>query len=777
MGGTKKPLRPVILCIICLLSLLATSQFIAYLQYQMLKQQEHEALITELNSIKDKLYSVIYNDITAASTLAIIYKEYGVPDNYDSIAKQIISNSKYAEAVQLTDNGIITHIYPLKGYENTIGINTGNDSLRKKESQEAGNKANVFIAGPRKLRQGGTGILVKVPITINGERKGLAVVLTKLETLRKAMGINDSSKRKFAYKIEKKGLVSDTVNYLQTAAVPIKNANYVSLTIPEGNWTISVCSADGIPLTNVYLISIFGLLFSIIVTAYVYSRATATQKLEHIVEAKTHLLGERVKELSTIFIVNEILKDDTQPAEDVFQKIVRVLPHGWQYPDVCEARIVFDGEEFTTHGYIDVPDKQSAGFSLQDGRSGLIEIVYTQKKPIEDEGVFLTEERKLINTIAETIQVFFDKKATQDGLQKSEANLRSIFDNTQIGYMLMDKDMNIVSLNHTMTEGYLQYAGNRCKAGDNFIDRLPADKRDSRRKIFTDIISAKQAFEYETSYTKNGITNYFVVSIVPVIADEEVIGLCMASYDITTRKQMELERQQIINDLVQRNKDLEQFAHILSHNVRAPLATLLGLTDMLQNDISTAESTAINNGIKESAGHLDIIIKDLNRILDVKRDLSEVRSEIVLQDVVEEIKHMLVTIIKDKEAQIVYDFTAASKLVSVRSFIHSILYNLISNALKYTANGIMPQVFIVSEVKHNKLYIIVKDNGMGIDLNKHGEHLFGLYKRFHPDVEGRGLGLFMVKTQVESINGHIEVHSEPDKGTTFKVSFNLADVA
>jgi signal transduction histidine kinase len=113
----------------------------------------------------------------------------------------------------------------------------------------------------------------------------------------------------------------------------------------------------------------------------------------------------------------------------------------------------------------------------------------------------------------------------------------------------------------------------------------------------------------------------------------------------------------------------------------------------------------------------------------------------------------------------------------VKSYLYSIFYNLIINSIKYRKPGRRPFINIYSREKANKITLVFCDNGSGIDLSRYGDKIFGLYKRFHYDVEGKGMGLFMVKTQVESLEGNISVRSQIDEGSEFTVEFEKKAVS
>ena len=107
----------------------------------------------------------------------------------------------------------------------------------------------------------------------------------------------------------------------------------------------------------------------------------------------------------------------------------------------------------------------------------------------------------------------------------------------------------------------------------------------------------------------------------------------------------------------------------------------------------------------------------------------------------------------------------------IAPYVESILYNLISNAIKYRDPERSPHIAIKTTHENEFVCLAVMDNGLGIDLKKYKQNIFSLYKRFHLHVEGKGLGLYLVKTQIEALGGRVEVRSEPNEGTTFQIYF------
>jgi signal transduction histidine kinase len=255
-------------------------------------------------------------------------------------------------------------------------------------------------------------------------------------------------------------------------------------------------------------------------------------------------------------------------------------------------------------------------------------------------------------------------------------------------------------------------------------------------------------------------------------------GKCIKIYgslqDITERKNTETERTKMISDIFQRNSNLEQFSYIVSHNLRAPTANIIGFVEILQNEtINQLEQKELLQGLSKSVSALDNIIKDLNKILQVKNKDSEEKEVILFSQLVNEIKMSITNLMRKKRARIVADFTDVDNIYSLKNYMHSIFNNLIRNSIKYSKLDQPPLIEIKSTKKNGKIFITFKDNGLGIDLNTQDAKVFGLCNRFHTHLKGKGMGLFMGKAQVESLGGKITIASEINKGTVFTLIFEI----
>jgi signal transduction histidine kinase len=224
-------------------------------------------------------------------------------------------------------------------------------------------------------------------------------------------------------------------------------------------------------------------------------------------------------------------------------------------------------------------------------------------------------------------------------------------------------------------------------------------------------------------------------------------------------------------ELTVQNEQLEQFAFIASHNLRGPVARMLGLGRLVGSGaIANHEKEYVLDSLVESTKELDMVVRDLAHILDIRNTPQQITptnlgKELALAE------HTLAAEIADAGAVVMADFTQLETVDAVRPYVQSMFLNLLDNAIKYRDPDRPLVVRVTAQVVGKFGRISFADNGLGIDMERDGGKLFNLYARFHFQVKGKGMGLFLVKTQLEAMGGRIEAESTLGKGTTFNIYF------
>lgn len=221
-------------------------------------------------------------------------------------------------------------------------------------------------------------------------------------------------------------------------------------------------------------------------------------------------------------------------------------------------------------------------------------------------------------------------------------------------------------------------------------------------------------------------------------------------------------------ELIQHNNDLQQFSYTVSHNLRGPVASLLGLMILADKSTLSEQNKTLFEHLQKSVATLDTTIKDLSNIIDIRNAISKIKQRVQVKEELDQILLLLQKNIDDNRVEFEISLQETD-IYSVRPMINSILYNLISNAIKYRSEERKPLIQIRSFRTSAGICFQIQDNGIGIDLVKYKEKIFGLYKRFHTHVDGKGLGLFLVKLQTESLGGKVEIESTPGVGSTISI--------
>lgn len=237
-------------------------------------------------------------------------------------------------------------------------------------------------------------------------------------------------------------------------------------------------------------------------------------------------------------------------------------------------------------------------------------------------------------------------------------------------------------------------------------------------------------------------------------------------------EQFAIEREKLVQELTSHNNDLRQFSYITSHNLRAPLSNIIGLLYLFEDlKIQNVQYQELLHGVQVSARQLQETIDDLGHIISIKNSPAVAKEKlslaVVLDNVLLQVK--LISGLKDPEVSV--DFSQAPTVNFNKTYLESVLLNLMTNAIKYRSPRRPLHINIRTERVDNKTLLIFADNGIGINVNRYKDRLFGLYQRFHPEKEGKGIGLFLVKTQMEAMGGKITIKSRVGEGTTLTLTF------
>lgn len=361
-----------------------------------------------------------------------------------------------------------------------------------------------------------------------------------------------------------------------------------------------------------------------------------------------------------------------------------------------------------------------------------------------------------------------DIKKAQKALAQSERKYRAIFENVQDVFFQTDYDGIVTEISPSIE----RYSGNKPQ---DVIGKHVSEfyyNPDDRNVLMDVLKSTGNVNDFEIRMKDVDGELVYVSVNAHTMFDEHrrVLGVEGSMRDISDRKQKEIELKNTMDIVGEQNTRLFNFAHIVSHNLRSHTGNLELLLTLLDEASGQEEEETYLEHIKGVSKNLTETIAHLNEVVSIQTNINQQRKEINLHDYVQNVLKILTADIKRREA-IVKNNVPKDLVVNYNeAYMESILLNLISNAIKYHSPDRQPLVMIETMERDDKTILYVSDNGLGIDMKRHGDKLFGMYKTFHGNEDAKGVGLFITKNQIESMGGAIEVDSKLGVGTTFKVT-------
>lgn len=392
-----------------------------------------------------------------------------------------------------------------------------------------------------------------------------------------------------------------------------------------------------------------------------------------------------------------------------------------------------------------------------------------QEKVILAIGGVSNKEASSAQKLRVTLQDITDSKMAIMALQTLESRFKSLFENSLDGVLLSKEDGSIISANPAICS-MLGYSKKEIIAleksalvssEDEAIKRMREERRKTGAFVGEITLKHKMSYDVPAEITTISLTdaqgNTYLSSIIR---------------DITEKKKIEMEQKALTEELLKNNQDLQQFSYITSHNLRAPVANLISLLNLYNKENPADDfNQLLIEKFEQATNQLNETLNDLLNVLVIKSNTNVQKEEVSFIDVFERVKKSVYNLLDQTYGKIRVDFSEVEKIEYNRIHLESIFLNLVSNAIRYSSPDRSPEIKIKS-YRHDKWVVVeFEDNGLGMDLNRYGDRLFGLYQRFHENKEGKGLGLYMTKSQVIAAGGKVDVESILGKGTIFKIYF------
>lgn len=371
------------------------------------------------------------------------------------------------------------------------------------------------------------------------------------------------------------------------------------------------------------------------------------------------------------------------------------------------------------------------------------------------------------------------RKESEEVIRESESRFRTMAEAS--GILISHTDANgkavyfnkeWLNLTGSSMDELLQYGG---------INLWHPDDKELFIQAYNEAVEKKEVLRREfriRSYS--GDYRWLLCIVSPrITANDKYAGHISSCIDITPLKVAEEALESKNEQLVKINNELDNFIYTASHDLRAPISNIEGLMNALLKNLpeEIREGPFVNKIITMIDSSIDRFkntIRELTEITKIQKQLDEELSLVKLSKLTKEIELDLEAEISRTDAEIRTDFNNCDEIKFSEKNLRSIIYNLISNAIKYHSSGRKPEIYVSSNFKNGYYELKIQDNGLGIDSSQHGK-IFSMFKRVHSHVEGTGVGLYIVKKIVDNIGGKIEIESEVGKGSLFTVYLKALD--
>ena len=305
---------------------------------------------------------------------------------------------------------------------------------------------------------------------------------------------------------------------------------------------------------------------------------------------------------------------------------------------------------------------------------------------------------------------------------------------------------------------------------DEFVYHTDQKSTSAARKELRKKVSL---FNFENRYvTKSGAIVWLLWTSLPIDSDQVVYAIAK---NITYKKELEEERNIHIAELTKINHEFKQLTYSTAHDIKSPVNNMLTVFELLDlSKITDSETLEFISILKSSTEGLKQMLNEYIAVLNKKNAINSHIKELDLKATLDEVLRSINSIINNSNAIINVDFSELDTINFNKGYLKSIFLNLLTNAIKYSKPDSVPIVSIYSKIVNGNKQLIISDNGIGFDMDKVKNKIFGLHQKFNNNnnnIDSHGIGLYLVYNHITSLGGQIAVESKKNEGAKFIITF------
>lgn len=769
--------KRIVALLVFLLQLILCLYFV-YQRYQLTKQERKIAVGKDLYIAEQKLYDVLNIAQGTCQILALSVNDKGVSNNFEITAKKLMDENPIIESVQLVKDSILRYFYPIKGNELELGKNIYKDAPFTRQEIQQGLKRNyAYFHGPLKLRSGGEGIVGLLPIYHNNVLWGYSSVVIKLDKLLETIGVLPQPNDYYQFQLSKINLQDDKANeeFFLGGDTTFSNKISAKRYIDRGDWNLYLKDTRSIYKDNPLLFFlIFGIGLSLLVSYLFYRFLDNQSKITNLLAQQHQLLIKSESKYKLIFdkAAIGILRVDSSTGillevNSFFCKILGYTEEELKQKKVKDL-IYFedlgkDSEYFKKLLKDHIKQYNSVRrFVHKDGHLIWVNSTVSPLWTIEQDS------RQHI-IIAEDIT---GQVLLENNLRHSKDHIENLINSLEgvVWEADMTDQYRCTFISNKISD-LLGYTAEETIGVFNFMKIHPDDVERLMTYYKDELLKSKNhVLEYrllsknnEVKWVRDNVTIY------PNLEEPKLLRGVLT--DITQVKEAELDLIKSHQILVEQNKRLINFSYIVSHNLRSHSSNMQGLLTLIQMADTAEERQSMFAMLQTILNSLDATLINLNEIVNIRANIGVEKEKLNLHRHISMVIDTEAPRIASSNAQVINQVPVDIYVTFNKVYLESVLLNLLTNALKYASPDRAAVIVLDAEKRKDEIVFSIADNGLGIDLLRFGAKIFGLSQTFHGNADARGLGLFIVRSQIEAMGGSIEVQSTPGLGTTFYVHF------
>jgi len=390
--------------------------------------------------------------------------------------------------------------------------------------------------------------------------------------------------------------------------------------------------------------------------------------------------------------------------------------------------------------------------------------VRSRGKPILNNGTCI----KVYGTLQDITE---EKQKEKEIAEESKRQFEEIFNSTYQFCAILDSNGVILNVNdQALKFGGLQlYDVVGQKFWESFWWQNSKKERSKLKKAVRTSL-AGETVRYDTAVwdkDKNEVSIDF--SLKSMNGRNKSTFLIAEGRSIQDMIEVQRDLETLVKSVSKHNETLRNFAYIVSHNLRSHASNISLLSGILKDAVGEPLEQNVQSMLEQASERLSDTIDHVNDVVIINTEGEAVNERLNLKKAADEAVSTVSAISENINAEISVNISSRIEVAGTHAYLESVLLNLITNSVKYRADNRTCLINVAAKKKKDRVILTVEDNGLGIDLEKHEESLFGMYKTFHGNSDARGIGLFITKNQVDSMGGNISVESQVNKGTKFTV--------